>query len=796
MNNKKSGIIILIFLISLLFINPVNAFELDSEELEKSVCPSSIILLNANVFGTGSFNVNLEGTAAKWAVVVPQGFTLNNENKLVYIYVTPKFDSNSGFYNLNLIVTSGNEVKQLNYKINVPDCHNLVITGTESKEVCGCTQDSYNFIVSNNGIYQEAYKVEISGKAAPWVKLSQGEFALMPGQNKEIVAFLDAPCGSDFGENKFTITVRSLTSNAVASFDSNVIVNSWFDFNVRFDNEFVNMCEHSSEIIPITIENMADLDNEFDLSITGPAWASLHLTKLNLKAKESGMVNLVFLPDYKVEGNFDVNINVKSKESKISKDIKVKVNVRKCNDISLELLTRQDRICLGGKSVHEANIKNLGEFEKEFRIESSQGWININPVILTLPPGTSENIKLEFSPGENITAQRYDIKFRAVALDSSRVSSEDNFDLDLVSREQCYKPEVQVQDLEVNADSSATTSIIIKNVGAELAVYELGLSGNANSFSQLNPSTITIEPGKSEIVYLYVAPPYNTKGGNYKADITVSLKNAGVLDSKTINIKIGEGKTGLGTNVLNLWQRLLNFIKGFDLGATTELEPLIDISRENLISKNVKFAFGNETHSLKILEVTNNTVTVSIESDPILVLLDLNETEEVDLDNDGKTDLILSLKSFDKDGNPIIKVNKPREEPQKIDYFKNVKNKIYNYRYTLLIGLIVIVGLILFFGSGYHKKLVKFFEEEPEEGEPLKIGRWILLILILIVLFWYFRTYSDKLSLVLNFLNTYKFYIIAGLIILILLILIINYWKQIVDFFEEDAEEKPRRKKK
>ena len=188
--------------------------------------------------------------------------------------------------------------------------------------------------------------------------------------------------------------------------------------------------------------------------------------------------------------------------------------------------------------------------------------------------------------------------------------------------------------------------------------------------------------------------------------MALDLNNLDKISNEALgNIYRGLSPDGRGYEELTA--QSFNFIKGFDLGATTELEPLIDISRENLISKNVKFAFGNETHSLKILEVTNNTVTVSIESDPILVLLDLNETEEVDLDNDGKTDLILSLKSFDKDGNPIIKVNKPREEPQKIDYFKNVKNKIYNYRYTLLIGLIVIVGLILFFGSGYHKKLVK-----------------------------------------------------------------------------------------
>ncbi len=812
MNNKS----ILFLFIFLILINsfPVNAFDLTSTELEKSVCPSSTTLFNANVFGSGTFNVNVDGDAAKWTVFVPQGFGLNNQNKLVYVYVTPKFDTSPGFYSLNLIVTNteNNEVKKLNFKVNVPDCHNLLITGTQSREICGCNSDTYNFTVSNNGIYQEAYKLEVTGKAAPWIKLSQYDLSLLPGQIKAIYGFLNAPCGSDFGENDFTVTIRSLTSKTVASFDSNVIVNSCFDFGVKLDKEFINMCEHSSEIIPININNAAQQDNEFVLSITGPAWANLHLTQLNLKSKESGVVNLILTPDYKVQGDFDVDLNIKSQQSKISKDLKLKVNVRTCNDLSFELLTKEDIVCVGSKKVYEANIKNQGELEKEFRIESSQGWAVPNPVILTLGAGQSRNVKLEFNPSENLTAQLYDIKFTALALDSSKISSEDSFKLDVISREQCYKPEVNIQNLEVNADSSATTPISIKNIGAQTAVYELGITGNANSFSQLNPSTITIEPGKTEILYLYVAPPYNTKPGDYKADVFVGLKGAGILESKEINIKVGEPGFELklepekGVQSLKeLWQKFVNSLK--KLMPETIKEEVINLDKENKISKDVKFNFKDEIHDLKILEVKNNTVTIKIESDPVFVLLDFNETEEVDLDKDNKTDLVLILEGFDEQGNPVIKISKPSEvqedtsegnesvseETEKTNYLSTVKEKLSQYKTVILVGVIIVLGLILFFATGLYKKLVNYLEEDEEnEEEPLKIGRYILLIIILIVLFWYFRTYN-KLSLVLNYLNTYKFYIIAGLIILILLILIINYWKQIIDFFEEDNHKRRKR---
>ncbi|HLE06141.1 MAG TPA: hypothetical protein VI790_02215, partial [Candidatus Nanoarchaeia archaeon] len=305
MNNKRV-LILLTFLLFITSLSSVNAFDLTSAELEKSVCPSSTILFNTNVLGSGSFSVNLEGDAAKWAIVVPQGFVLNNEAKLLYTYITPRFNTDPGIYNLDLVVRNENEVKEVNYKVNIPDCHNLVITGTPSKEICGCNSDTYGFTVSNKGIYQETYQLEVNGKAAPWVSLNQNELSLAPGQTKEISAILNAPCSSDFGENDFTVTVRSLTSNAVASFDSNVIVNSCFDFEAKLDKEFVNMCEHSSETVQVNINNLAQLDNEFELSMTGPAWANLELSKLSLSSQESGVVNLLLTPDYQVEGDFDV----------------------------------------------------------------------------------------------------------------------------------------------------------------------------------------------------------------------------------------------------------------------------------------------------------------------------------------------------------------------------------------------------------------------------------------------------------------------------------------------------------
>ena len=132
MNNKKK-LILTSLIIFILATNIVLAFDLSSSDVEKTVCPSNTILYTATVSGTGNFNVNYEGSAAAFATVVPQGFSLDNSQKTIYVYITPKSTTSPGKYALNLIVTSG-EKKSLTYNVNVNNCNQVKIDGDVSKE--------------------------------------------------------------------------------------------------------------------------------------------------------------------------------------------------------------------------------------------------------------------------------------------------------------------------------------------------------------------------------------------------------------------------------------------------------------------------------------------------------------------------------------------------------------------------------------------------------------------------------------------------------------------------------------
>src|SRR3989344_3070278 len=100
MNNK-----LIVLLLSILLLVPASfAFEINSNELAKTTCQGNTLLFTVSVFGTGSFNVNLDGSASSWSTAVPQGFLLNNNGRTIYIYSTPNNNVGPGSYSLNLVV--------------------------------------------------------------------------------------------------------------------------------------------------------------------------------------------------------------------------------------------------------------------------------------------------------------------------------------------------------------------------------------------------------------------------------------------------------------------------------------------------------------------------------------------------------------------------------------------------------------------------------------------------------------------------------------------------------------------
>ncbi|MFH1209690.1 MAG: hypothetical protein V1663_02795 [archaeon] len=856
-NKKKTGVLIFFALLYILCVSltSVDAFTLNAQETSKNVCPGNTILFTATVNGDGFFEARLDGSASSWSTVVPNSFSLNQETKTLYIYVTPNSNVIAGNYNLNLIVNDELETKTKAFTVNVNSCHNVQITGQENKEMCSCNLDVYTYTLKNNGVYDESLDVSVDGSAKDFLTLSQNSILLHPNEQKTLYAYVDVPC-ENYGNYGFALKVQN--NNIISSFNSNLKVNNCFDFDLNTDKDYVNFCEHSIENIEVSIKNLGEENNDFYATLDGPAWANIDSNKLNIQSMKEKSFNIVFNPDYGVQGTFDITLRVKSDYGEIEKIKNMVVDVRKCHDVILDILENKVKMCAGLENSYDVKIKNIGEFNKEFILEKSEDWVDLSKSSITLNKNEEKTFSLEIKPEISLEGI-YNVYVKAVALDDSNIESEDKIEINIVSNQDCYMPEIKADDLDVNRDSSATLPIVIENKGNEPASYNIIVSGDGSSFSKVNPAYIKdLEPGKSEIVYLYSAPSLEINKGIYRLNIGV-LKDETILKNKYININVKEAVEYTAEKKESFFQKIINWFNNL----FKVPEQVIVFKEEKTVTENTKFKYKEEEHNLRILNVTNSSVTIVIESNPVIVLLDVGETRNIDITGDGVNDLTITLdkvennlpyitvveisqasdvvEETDETGDEFTSdefeedlvniseyeeieeigdvdeellnetpVTEPISEPVESQEGKTLLQQIWDYKNYILYGIIIVIVLIILFNifsksdeeevddeeKDEDEKESKDEEDEikdEDEEEPLKVGRWIFGLIILAVIIYLVYRYNN---IVFVYLSVYKYYILIGIIVLIILLLLVRYWDNIVDFFEEEVEEEEKVEKK
>ncbi|MBI4159085.1 hypothetical protein HY500_02390 [Candidatus Woesearchaeota archaeon] len=781
MNKRGKEIIILLILIILLAPNLNAEFTPTTEETAKTVCQGTTSVFTAFVEGSGNININKEGTASSFTTIVPSGLVLNLNKKPVFLYVTPSSKVQPGAYNLDLKINDGSLEKILPLNVNVKDCTTFEISGKTEKEVCGCESQQFEFEIKNTGIYQETYALSIKGEAKDFVELNKNEINLNPNKSTKIIATVKAPCNS-LGIKGFSLNVESKTSNSVASIDSSIKINNCFDYNAIASTELVEICEHTKEEIKITIENTADKSNSYSLKIIGPAWANLEKKEIIVNPKDSEAVNLVLTPDYKTKGSFDIELRLEDVNGKIRKDKVIKANIKKCHDASLSIISPIETVCQSIPREVPVFIKNTGEFDKTFGLDSDTEWASVSEKRLIIDASDEKETALKLSPNEEIKPGKYPVTLKLSSLDESNIIKEDTIEVDVITVNDCYQPSITTENtIEVATDNTATSALTITNNGKEKADYELSVTGTASSFVQLNPSIITIDPKKSEVVQLYIAPTTRIEKGDYTVKLTIKEKGSDILEEKDITISVKEESKIKKVEIEDSNNKITGKLSGL-FGPREESKKLKEFKQETIVRESTEFQLKGEVHNLSIEEIKENSVTLKISSDPVIVVLFLNDAKEVDIDNNGVADLRLTLDSIEN-GVPIIKVIEINaqaiEEASGPGFFSK-------YR-TWIIGAIVVIILIVlasvFLSEDEEEKEVK----EGTEEEKIKVGRYVLAVIAIGVIAWLLSRYGLLASV-----DLYKYYIIIGLLVLLILVVIIKYWEEISSFFEEEYEEEKK----
>jgi hypothetical protein len=173
--------------------------------------------------------------------------------------------------------------------------------------------------------------------------------------------------------------------------------------------------------------------------------------------------------------------------------------------------------------------------------------------------------------------------------------------------------------------------LTVENQGINNASYIIDVSGTGSSFVQLNPGILTLKPGKSETLYLYIFPPANTKEGMYEANIAARLKDTAILSSKKLEINVVQAKeseenvpevinetaaenitkTNILSDIGNWFSNAFASIGKFFSGLFTIQSPAAEtLANETIVSEAANETAGNLTiESNETQTAANETIT-------------------------------------------------------------------------------------------------------------------------------------------------------------------------------------------
>ena len=806
-SNKK----ILFLAIVLLIVPFVNAydFNLYAYSSPEDLCPGSTELFTDVITNTGenvlAITLSASGTASSFATSVPQGVTLfPGQSKTIFTYVSPRSNTNIGTYTFNLRANSNGDSTELAHNVIVKDCYEYVIEALNSqKHICPCETDKFEFRITNNGQFTESYNLDLEGEYASSVVLSTNQVTLNAGESEILFAYVSSSC-NDLGEYDFSLKASPINSNNIQTTTSTMIVDPCYDFDIETNKDLVNMCEHTQESVSITIKNTGSTANKFNLDLNGPAWANLEKNTLQVAPNSQDTLNLVLNPDYNVEGSFELDFSAEPERGEVIAYNSFNVNVKKCHGVSVDIEKSLDKICNSLENTYAVIIRNTGEYSKDYYFNvDGPDWATLDKTSATLGVGQEEQLTLTINPPYNSPSADYYITIKATAKDSDKIVSSDNIEVKTVSKDECYQATLGIDEtnVEVYYDSSATVPIVLENKGTYATTYDLSVSGTASNFVYLNPSSVTIDAGKSELVYLYVAPSGQIANGDYSVTVSARLGDSSVLASEKVNIVVSESRylvpeemeieeekgesffskiTGFITGLFKsdkAEEEVLDEIDGIlddldeeipeDLNETTEeipeelnetTETLVELDLVNtLLSEGdlEEFIIGEETHTIELTTAEEEGVWITVSSDPISVNLEEGESQKLDLDNDEVYDLLVTFNGYDEGGNADVtykKISEPIgvvEEPsEELDETEEI---IEDSNLDGITGDVII----------------------ETEGES------------------FFSEFFASFAGIFSTLNAMKFNIL-GLLILILIVYYVfktGAYKKIVEFFEEEIEE-------
>ncbi|MGV8163150.1 MAG: hypothetical protein ACP5N2_07505 [Candidatus Nanoarchaeia archaeon] len=435
------------------------------------------------------------------------------------ILLSASCDAKSGEFEYNVLVSNNFGTQYtLERKLNIERCQSIQSTlYATTNEIKPCEKVNYTIELKNVAPFTEQYNV----KPKSGLQFENKEYAvtLEPGQKSYLEFNYQPECGI-YGDKEITFFIDSINNKLSAKLSHTLIIDRAYDFSVS-NTENNNLCREEETIIPITVTNLADFDNEFYFTIVNK--------QDFLEAKDSyaliapgneAVFRVVANPTKTTKTDQVLDFEIKTKLGDLKYRGKIFLRTHDCYNLNVNILSNINPELCAGTYTYDVEVSNRGLFEETISLSDDSEYAEVSPSQIVLSPGEQKKVALLLSlPDEDVK----DLTIKVTSsIDSKKGLWEDTLSIDVTKKYDCTLLEYDTQKLFARYGTENIT-FRVENKGTLETEYDLKLEGP--NFLELETKEINLKPEESTDLMITLYADDSEVQKNYDFTIKATADN-------------------------------------------------------------------------------------------------------------------------------------------------------------------------------------------------------------------------------------------------------------------------------
>ncbi len=496
---------------------------------------------------TSTYMLEQSGKAGAWSSIAPQSFYLEpGQSQQIENFIKVPCSAR-GEYVLNTSVRTIFDLeKDLIQTVQVNNCPNVQIVSKFSgvHNECPCTPVQYDFEVINTGKHIETYQISVEPYSDA-ITLSTDFAILEPGQKEKISVFINLNCG-EYGFKRFTLNALAQGTDILGQVDFDLNIDPCYDYNIDVGTEY-SVCQGIPNVIDFSINNVADIANDYTVLALGPEWITPEEGDLFAWGGEQRNSEVLVQPPVEEESVYEFKLQTISARGEEVREVPITIISEKCYDYNVigEGLTG----IRGKTQTNVLTLQNIGSRETKYWIENGgPEWVYTQESSVVLNGGEQIDIPFEVSVPEDAEWDEYANTVYITIEDINETYSQQH-NINIIPIEDAYLPDVETTIINTDYEGGEY-EVYMTNVGHLWARYDLDIVG---------PEWVTInedymELGRTEtgVFTLSIHPTNETAEDGYRVEVIAGVENDNIEYSTDILVNVVQPKS--------TWEKISDYL--------------------------------------------------------------------------------------------------------------------------------------------------------------------------------------------------------------------------------------------